>query len=141
MPTRESAAGVKLSETWYNLRFRALPRLSPVPRVGGKARHEISNSFAAALVQQREYGALRVRAMNDPGAARHGSRAIEDLAAASLHALRRRLDVADVEIVKPEGKRQCRRLGEHAADRLPCGGELLIRAHRADVGVRFLPAK
>ena len=47
----------------------------------------------------------------------------------------------DVEIIKPEGKRQGRRLGEHAADRLPSGGELLIRAHRADVGVRFLPAK
>src|SRR5208283_1725448 len=95
--------------------------------IGGVARCDaleikISNSLAAALVQQREYGALRIRAMDDPGATRHCSRAILDLAAAGFHALRRRLDVVDVEIVKPEGKRQCRRLGEHAADRLPSGG-------------------
>ncbi len=79
--------------------------------------------------------------MDDQSAARHGSWAIEDLATAGLHARRCGLDVADVEIVKPEGMRQGRRLGEHAADRLPSGGKLLIRAHRADVGVRFLPAK
>ena len=60
----------------------------------GFARHEISNRFAAAPIQQREYGALRIRAMDDPSAARHFDRAIEDFAAAGLHALRRRLDVA-----------------------------------------------
>jgi len=79
--------------------------------------------------------------MNDPGAARHGSWAVEDLAAASLHALRRRLDVVNVEIVEPERKRQCRRLCLHAAERLPIGGKLLIRAERTSVGACFLPAE
>jgi hypothetical protein len=79
--------------------------------------------------------------MNDPGAARHGSWAIEDLAAAGLHALRRRLDVVNVEIVEPERKRQCRRLRQHAAERLPIGGKLLIGTGRTSVGARFLPAE
>ena len=52
-----------------------------------------------------------------------------------------RIEIAYVEVVKPEGDRHRRRLGEHAADRLPSGGEQLIRAHRAGVGVPFLPAK
>ena len=76
-------------------------------------------------------GALRVRASDDPAAARHFNRAVEDLAAAGLDALRRRVDVADVEIVEPEGSRDRRRLGEHAADHLPAGGEELIRARLA----------
>jgi len=105
------------------------------------ARDKISGGFALAPVQQREYGALRVGAVNDPGAARHGSWAIEDLAAAGLHALRRRLDVVNVEIVEPEGKRQCRRLRKHAAEDLPISGKLLIRTDRTSVGSRFLPAE
>ena len=121
-----------------------MPRPSAAPLVRGIARcarNKISGGFALAPVQQREYGALRVGAMNDPGAARHGSWAIEDLAAAGLHALRRRLDVVNVEIVEPERKRQCRRLRQHAAERLPIGGKLLIRTDRTSVGARFLPAE
>src|SRR5437868_14710096 len=86
-----------------------LPRPSAAALVRGIARcarNKISDAFALAPVQQREYGALRVGAMNDPGAARYGSWAIEDLTAAGLHALRRRLDVVNVEIVEPERKRQ-----------------------------------
>jgi hypothetical protein len=79
--------------------------------------------------------------MNDPGAARHGCWAIEDLAAAGLDALRRRLDVVDVEIVEPERKRRCRRLRQHAAERLSIGRKLLIRTGRTRVGARFLPAE
>ena len=66
--------------------------------------------------------------MRDPGPARRFERAIKDLAAARLHAVRRRLDVRDVEIVKPERVRQCRRLGEHSSDRRRSGGEALICA-------------
>lgn len=64
--------------------------------------------------------------MDDPGATRHDSRAVKDLAAAGLHALRCLLDIGDVEIIKPVRTRQGRRLSEHAADRLPSDGELLI---------------
>src|ERR1700722_15915346 len=102
---------------------------------------EIYESFAHAPIQQGEYCALRAGAMDDPGAARHCSRAVQDLAAASFDPLRRRLHVVGVEIVKPEGKGQRRRLGEHAADRLSSGGEPLIRAHHAGMAVGFLPAK
>jgi hypothetical protein len=42
-----------------------------------------------------------IRAMNDPGAARHNQRAIEDCAAAGLRALRRDLDILNLEIVDP----------------------------------------
>ena len=77
--------------------------------------------------------------MNDPGAARHRNRAIENFAAAGLDAFSRRLDVADVEIVEPERQRRLRI--PHAANRLRSVGEELVRAHRVDMGARFLPAK
>ena len=87
---------------------------------------------------QREDGALRVRALDDPVAAGHLDRARSRIsAAAGLHALHGRVDVADVEVVEPEGDRHHRRLGEHAADGLPAGGEQLISAHRSGVGVRL----
>src|SRR5262249_56530170 len=69
------------------------------------------------------------------------NRAIDDLARPSPHALYRHVDVADVEVIKPERDRLCRRLCEHAADGLPAGGEQLIWAHRAVAGLRFLPAE
>jgi hypothetical protein len=100
--------GVSNSDLKFNPQFPALPRPSAATRVGSTARCdglEVSDSSATSPVQEREYGALRVRAMDDPGAARHGSRAVENLTAAGLHALRRRLDVADVEVVKPKGDR------------------------------------
>ena len=79
--------------------------------------------------------------MDDPAAAGHFNRAVEDLAVTRLHALRRRVNVADVEVVKPEGVRLRRRLGEHGTDRLPTGRERLIRAPRAGFRRCFLPAK
>ena len=102
---------------------------------------EISDRLVAPLSGQREHGALRVRASRDPAAAGHFKRALEDPAATGLDALRRRVDVVDVEVVKPEGHGNHRRFGGHAADRLASGGEQLICAHRVDVGVCFSPAK
>ena len=66
---------------------------------------EISDAVVAELSHKREDGALRVRALGAPSAARHFDRAADDLPAASLHALHRDIDVADVEVVKPEGDR------------------------------------
>src|ERR1700730_18791566 len=75
---------------------------------------EISDTVVAALSHQREDGTLRVRALDDPSVARHFDRAVEDLAVTGLHAHYRRVDVADVEVVKTERNRHRRRLGEHA---------------------------
>src|SRR5215472_1408137 len=82
---------------------------------------EISDSVGIARSLQRERGALRVHAPDDPAAARHFERPLKDLAATGPHALRSYIDVADVEVIKPEWGRHCRRFAEHAADRLPCG--------------------
>ena len=71
--------------------------------------------------------------MNDPGAARHRNRAIENFAAAGLDAFSRRLDVADVEIVEPERQRRLRI--PQAANRLRSVGEELVRAHRVDMSI------
>jgi hypothetical protein len=90
---------------------------------------------------QREDGALWVRALDDPVAIQYFNRASEDLSAISLHALYGRVNVADVEVIKPAGNRHRRRFSHHATDRLPAGGELLICAHRADISFRFLPTK
>jgi hypothetical protein len=84
---------------------------------------------------------LRVDAAGDAVAARQFDRTLKDAAATSLHAPGRRVDVADAEVVEPKGDRNRRGLGEHAAERLTADGEILIRAHRVDRGVRFLPAK
>src|SRR5713101_2286504 len=102
---------------------------------------EVSDAVVTAFSRQREDGALRIRASQDPSVAQHFNRAAEDLAATSLHALHRHVDVADVEVIKPERDRLHRGLGEHAAYRLPSDGEELVCAHRADIGLRFLPAK
>jgi len=61
--------------------------------------------------------------------------------AAGLHPPCCFVDVGDIEIIKPERDRLHRRFGEHAADRLPAGGEHLIRAYRTGVGFGFLPAE
>src|SRR5215831_17420794 len=102
---------------------------------------EISDAVVAALSHQRENGALRVGALGHPSAAPHFNRAVDDLATPSPHAPDRHVDVADVEVIKPERDRLRRRLCEHAADGLSSGGEQLIWAHRAGVGLRFLPAE
>src|SRR5215510_1280607 len=102
---------------------------------------EISDAVVAALSHQSENGALRVGALGHPSAAPHFNRAMDDLATPSPHAPHRHVDVADVEVIKPERDRLRRRLCEHAADGLSSGGEQLIWAHRAGVGLRFLPAE
>src|SRR2546430_9460072 len=100
---------------------------------------EVSDAVVTALSCQREDGALRIRASQDPSVAQHFNRAAEDLTATSLHALHRHVDVADVEVIKPERDRLHRGLGEHAADGLPSAGEQLSCAHRSPIGLRFLP--
>src|SRR6202040_3503625 len=102
---------------------------------------EISDAVVTALSHQGEDGALRVRALDDPSVARHFDRAAEHLAVAGLHAFHRLIDIADVEVVKPEGDWLARRLGKHAADGLPPGREQLIRADRAGVEVCLSPTK
>jgi hypothetical protein len=57
------------------------------PRMSSK-----SDSEAVALSLQCEHRALGVRASDDPTAARNLERALEDLAATSLYAQRRRVD-------------------------------------------------
>src|SRR6266540_3416938 len=94
-----------------------------------------------SIAHQREDGALRIRASGDPSFAGQFNRAVEDRPRAGLHARYRHVDVSDVEIIKPERDRLHRRLGVHAADRLPSGGEQLVRACCAGVGLRLLPAK
>ena len=79
--------------------------------------------------------------MNHPGAAWYRDWAVEDLAPARHCAFRRRLDVADDEIVEPKGKRRALGVGNHAADCLRSGGELLVGARRADKSLGFSPAK
>jgi hypothetical protein len=45
---------------------------------------EISDAVVATLSHQREDGALRIRASDDPSVARHFNRAVEDRPAAGL---------------------------------------------------------
>jgi hypothetical protein len=74
-----------------NTRAPHFPCMSLARPRGRLARggREISDGLAAS--HQREDGALRVCALGDPSAARHFNRTVEDLAVASLHALRQRL--------------------------------------------------
>src|SRR5882757_163677 len=99
------------------------------------------NTILAPLSLQREDGALRVYAAGDPATARYFNRPLKYPAATGLHALRRRVDVADIEIVKPIWDRLRRSFGEDAADRQSSGGEQLIRVRRTCFGARILPAK
>src|ERR1700723_1899806 len=104
----------------------ASPKPSPAPHIGRIARRaarEISDGAVAPLFLQREHGALRVRASGDPAPARNFKGTLEDVAATGLHARRGGVDVTHIEVEKPERGRDHGRLGEHAADRLPCGGE------------------
>src|SRR5215469_1256532 len=131
LPTdcRTSLAMPTLLRRWSMVRkprFATLPRPSPAARIRGITwpnALKVSNRLAAALSLQSEYGALRVRALDDPTAAGQFKWFIENLAAKRLHMLRCCIDVGDVEIVKPERGRNHRGLGEHAADRLPPGRE------------------
>jgi hypothetical protein len=59
----------------------------------------------AAFSFQREYSALRVRALDDPTAARQFKRVVENLAPSGLYVLRGNIDITDAEIIKPEGDR------------------------------------
>ena len=110
-------------------------------RRGWRGALEISNRAAFPCSLQRECGTLRIRASDDPASARCFKRTFEDFSAAGRDALRGRVDVVGVEIVEPERRRNRRGLGEHGADHLPSGGEGLIRARLADLGVLFLPAE
>src|SRR5215471_3212344 len=116
----------------------------PKTRAGRIARGdtlEISDAVMASLSHQGEDGALRIRAAGDPTAALHFDRTVEDLPSAGRYAPDRDVDISDVEVVKPKRDWLQRRLGEHAADRLPSSGEQLICAHRAGVGMCLPPAE
>src|SRR3954447_25170973 len=95
----------------------------------------------AALSHQRENGALGIGAAEDPSVTCHFDRTIENLPVACLHTLCRIVDVAVVEIIKPERHGHCGRLGEHSANGDISDREQLIGAHLATIGLRFLPAK
>jgi len=77
---------------------------------------------------------LRVRAAGNPAAAGYVGWPLEDRAALGSDALGRRTDIGDIKVVKPEGDRRGRRLIEHAANRLPRCGELLVCASGTDIG-------
>src|SRR5262245_35856207 len=120
----------------------AAPLLARIrPRIARCDALEISDAVVAARSRQREDGALRVQALDDPSAARHLERAVDDAAAGGLHALHRYVDVADVEVVEPEGDRRRRRLGAYTTDRLSSDGEQLIRVPRVAVCIRLLPTE
>src|SRR5215831_9274202 len=91
---------------------------------------------------EREHRALRVLGLHDPTAPWHFHWTVGNLAAANLQALDRRVEVAHIEVVKPEGDGHHRRLVEHAADRRPAGGKHLVSAHGAHIHrVAFLPSE
>ena len=113
-----------------------LPRPSSAARV-----FEVSESLLGSLSFQSEDSALRVHTLYDPAAAWQFKWAVEDLAAASLHAPRRRIQVADVEIIEPKGNRDRRGLGLDPADGLFGGREQLIRAYISGLGILLLPPK
>ena len=96
-------------------------------------------SFQTVLPPRKDR-TLRVYASDDP-TVRHFKWPLEDPAAAGLHAFSGRVDIADIEVIKPVWDLLYRTFGEHAADRLPAGGEQLIRVLRTEFGVRFLPAE
>src|SRR5215813_5523573 len=98
------------------------PRSFLVARAG-RGRREIANRRRPPLPLQRKEGTLRVDALGSPAAVGGFHGTVQDLAAAGGHAPRRRVHVADVEVVEPEWLRRERRLGEHAADRLAAHGE------------------
>src|SRR5207247_8948117 len=118
-------------------------RLSLTRPHGRLARNgrEIADPVVAALSHQREECALRVRALQDPPAAQDFDWSVDDSPAAGLHPPCCLVDVGDVEVIEPERDRLRCRLGEHTADRLPAGGEYLIRAYRTGVGFGLLPAE
>ena len=68
-PVGQFAFGRGAPHTPNNLRLSALPRPSPVPRVGRIARcsaFEISDRLVLARSHQCEHGTLRVGALDDP---------------------------------------------------------------------------
>src|SRR6266567_1155041 len=89
----------------------------------------------------RKHGTLRVSALDDPTAARNLHRRKEGLAATVFHPFRRSVDIIDIEIVNPAGRRHMRRLCHHAADRCAACRKGLIEAAWRFSGLRFGPAE
>ena len=109
-PVGQFAFGRGMESAASDLTIDSRPRTrqpAPIPRgfrVRRIARLCVRNSRSAlrSAFPSARTCALRVDAFGDPVAARHFHRTVEDLAAAGLHAFRRRVDVVDIEIVKPE---------------------------------------
>ena len=79
--------------------------------------------------------------MSDPAPARNFDRTVEDLPAGNPHTLRRRIDIVDVEVVKPKGFRHPTRLGNDAANCVSPDGKPLMRYQRTDARIGLLLAK
>src|SRR6185295_15625047 len=90
---------------------------------------------------QRKQGALGIGASSDPGTVWQFDRTLEDPAAAIIDALGGRADVVDIEVIEPTRLRHARKLGEHAADRLPGRRKQLIHVCRIGFTGGLLPAK
>src|SRR5215211_4432170 len=84
---------------------------------------------------------MGVYASDDPAAAGYFKWPLEDPAAAGFHAFRGCVDIAGIEVIKPIWNRLYRTFSEHAADRLPAGGEQQIHVRLTGFGVLSLPAK
>src|SRR6186713_1505315 len=95
-----------IPKTVKRFKLAALPGPSPFRLAGRRCGAlEVSDRLAAARSLQREPGALKVYAEDGPAAARYIDRPGENLSTRGLHALRRRIDIDDVEIIQPEGNR------------------------------------
>src|SRR5262249_9868062 len=118
---------------------------APAARLGGSLRPdalEVSDRTAAPLPFQREPPALPVRAQQDRPAAPQSMRAVDDPSAAGRHALRRRVNVADAEVVEPERNQRRRGSGKDTAERLRAGGKKLIGVvHLSGIGIGLPPAE
>jgi hypothetical protein len=109
------------------------------PRLLERSDALLEKPGSRVLAFQRESGPALRSCSRSPVAIRHLTGLLRTRPPPA-HAFHGRVNVADIEVVKT-GNRHRRRHGHHATDRLPAGGELLICAHRADVGFRFFPAK
>src|SRR5450759_166863 len=135
------------------MRYQTAPCPVPTPfrdRVGaailtgrpGGASEVMPLSALDARTEQRKCGALRIRGLHDPTAARHLLRTVHDLAAVIADTSGCGVDVFDVEIEKPEAPCPRRRTIEHSADWHAAYREQLIGAHDPHVhGIPLEPAK
>src|SRR4029078_2130937 len=93
----------------------------------------------AALPYERKHSTLRIGALQDPPAAGHLEGTCENLPAAGAAAFRRRVTVAHVKVIEPEGNGHCVGLAEHAAYCDASDREQLVFARCTHVGCILSP--